>query len=129
MKPTMILHHFHVLLAVSALLAIGSSEAANSLVWDKTNDVVSADVRGMALWPLLEDIAHQTGWHIFVEPGLEQHKANVKFADVQRGEALKKLLGDFSYALVPQSEGPDQLYVFATKTKTVMSASSLLCFT
>ena len=45
--------------------------AANSLVWQAASNSVSADLRGEALWPLLEDIAHQTGWHIFVEPGLD----------------------------------------------------------
>jgi hypothetical protein len=87
--------------------------AANTISWDTKNDRVSADVRGEALWPLLEDIAHQTGWHIFVEPGLER-KADVKFADAPRGEALKKLLGDLNFAFVPQTNGPDFLYVFTT---------------
>ena len=45
----------------------------NSLVWHKAADRVSADIHGEALWPLLEDIAHQTGWHIFVEPGTDRN--------------------------------------------------------
>lgn len=103
--------------------------AADTVVWDAGSGKVSADVRGLALWPLLETIAHQTGWHIFVEPGLEQ-KANVKFSDLPRGVALKKLLGDLNFAFVPQTNGPDFLYVFATSmrnaTRTVsgMAATS-----
>ena len=110
----MILRHIHILLVVLVLFSIKASRAADSMIWDKKNDAVSADVRGIALWPLLEDIAHQTGWHIFVEPGLERHKTDVKFSDLQRGDALKKLLGDLNYAFVPQATGPDYLYVFAT---------------
>ena len=76
-------------------------------------DRVSADVRGEALWPLLEDIAHQTGWHIFVEPGAERN-ASVKFKDLPSGDALKMLLGDLNFALVPQTNAPALLYVFRT---------------
>lgn len=102
------------LLAVGLCLSLPARAAnTNSLVWQATADRVSADVRGEALWPLLEGIAHQTGWHIFVEPGIDR-KADVKFKDLPHGEALKKLLGDLNFAFVPQTNGPDFLYVFAT---------------
>ena len=100
------------LLAVLLLVAV-ISRAANSIVWDTKRDTVSADVRGEALWPLLEDIAHQTGWHIFVEPGLSQ-KADAKFSQLNSGEALKKLLGNLNFAYVPKTDEANQLYVFAT---------------
>ena len=104
-----------ILIFAAALVALISASAAttNSLVWNTTEDRVTADVRGEALWPLLDDIAHQTGWHIFVEPGIDR-KADAKFKDLPRGEALKNLLGDLNYAFVPQTNGPDFLYVFAT---------------
>jgi len=100
------------LLAVLLLPALFCC-AANSIVWDAKRDIVSVDVRGEALWPLLEDIAHQTGWHIFVEPGLNQ-KADVKFSQLNSGEALKKLLGNLNFAYVPKTNEANQLYVFAT---------------
>jgi len=100
------------LLAVLLLPALFCC-AANSIVWDAKRDIVSVDVRGEALWPLLEDIAHQTGWHIFVEPGLNQ-KADVKFSQLNSGEALKKLLGNLNFAYVPKTNKANQLYVFAT---------------
>jgi hypothetical protein len=87
--------------------------ATNSIVWQTAADNVSADLRGAALWPLLSDIAHQTGWHIFVEPGIDR-KADVKFSNLPPGKALKKLLGDLNFAYVPKTNEADQLYVFAT---------------
>ena len=87
--------------------------AGNGIVWNRETGEVDADVRGQKLWPLLEDIAHQTGWHIFVEPGTDR-KVDIKFSGASRGEALKKLLGDLNFALVPKTNGPDFLYVFAT---------------
>lgn len=94
-------------------LARGQAVPTNSLTWQKTADRVSADIHGEALWPLLQDIAHQTGWHILVEPGADR-LADVKFNDLPAGEALKKLLGDLNFALVPQTNGPSLLYVFMT---------------
>ena len=66
------------------LLACGLSARAaetNSLVWHKAADRVDADIHGEALWPLLEDIARQTGWHIFVEPGATRN-VSTKFKDL-----------------------------------------------
>ena len=94
------------------VLARGQA-ATNTLVWQKAADRVSADIHNEALWPLLEDIAHQTGWHILVEPGADQ-LADVKFNNLPTGDALKKLLGGLNFALVPQTNGPDFLYVFMT---------------
>jgi len=87
--------------------------AANSLVWNTTTDRVDADLRGQPLWPFLEDLAHKTGWHIFVEPGTDKI-VSTKFKNLPGGEALKMVFGDLNYALVPQTNGPTCLYVFLT---------------
>jgi hypothetical protein len=112
----------YLLILVLVVCAWGPGRAAtpSRLVWQKTADAstdrVSADLHDEALWPLLEDIAHQTGWHILVEPGADR-LADVKFNNLPPGEALKKLLGDLNFALVPQTNGPDLLYVFMTSIK------------
>ncbi len=104
----------------------GQAATTNTLVWQKAADRVSADIHNEALWPLLEDIAHQTGWHILVEPGADR-LADVKFQNLSGGEALKKLLGDLNFALVPQTNSPDLLYVFMTTmraaTRPVVTAA------
>ena len=104
--------------------ARGQAAANNALIWEKSADRVSADIHDEALLPLLEDIAHQTGWHVQVEPGSDQ-LADVKFNNLPPGDALKKLLGNLNYALVPQAVGPDILYVFSTTmqaaTRTVVA--------
>jgi hypothetical protein len=75
---------------------------------------VDADIHGEPLWPLLEDIAHQTDWHIFVEPGTARN-ASTKFQDLPQDDALRMLLGNLNFAFVPQTNGPDFLYVFTTR--------------
>jgi hypothetical protein len=101
------------MLLLGGVVFAGAGAPTNSIVWQTAVDEVSADVHGEALWPLLTDIAHQTGWHIFVEPGIDR-KADVKFANLTSGEALKKLLGDLNFAFVPKTNEADHLYVFAT---------------
>lgn len=100
-------------LALAMVLAAGPARAVNSLVWHGDTDRVEADLRGAALWPFLEDLAHKTGWHIFVEPGTDK-MVSTKFKNLPGGEALKMIFGDLNYALVPQTNGPTCLYVFRT---------------
>jgi thermitase len=106
--------HF-VLSLLCAVLCLGASAAdTNVLVWHKAADRVDADIHGEPLWPLLEDIARQTGWHIFVEPGATRN-ASAKFSDLPSGDALRMLLGKLNFALVPETNGPLRLYVFTTR--------------
>ncbi|HEV2695517.1 MAG TPA: S8 family serine peptidase [Verrucomicrobiae bacterium] len=120
------------LLLALLCLAAGWSRAASApgpVVWDQEDDRVSADVRGEELWPLLEDVAHATGWHIFVEPDTGR-KVDVKFKDLPSGEALHKLLGDLNFAFVPKTNEPSQLYVFKTSlqmaTRRVQSTNAVV---
>jgi len=101
-------------LFLAALSLSARAADTNSLVWHRATDRVDADVRGMALWPLLEKIAGEAGWHIFVEPDTT-HTTSAKFKDLPSGDALKMLLGDLNFALVPRTNGVPQLYVFRTE--------------
>jgi hypothetical protein len=94
-------------------LVSGADAQTNFLAWNAAADRVDADIHGEPLWPLLEDIAHQTGWHIFVEPGTTRD-ASTKFKDLPADDALRMLLGNLNFAFVPQTNGPDFLYVFTT---------------
>jgi hypothetical protein len=106
------------LFCVVLALGLGArASGTNSLVWDTASDRVTADVRGELLWPLLEKIAKQTGWHIFVEPGSAAN-VSTKFKALPSGDALHMLLGDLNFALVPQTNAPSQLYVFRTTMKS-----------
>lgn len=107
---------FRNILLLALLVGLGAqarAEGTNVLVWKAATDHVTADIHREALWPLLENIAHQTGWHIFVEPGIDR-VIDVKFRNLSGGDALKKLLGDLNFALVSETNGPDLLYVFTT---------------
>ena len=101
---------------LSIALSINAFGQTNSLAWHKADGLVDADVHSETLLPLLRGIAGQTGWHIFVEPGTS-HTASTKFKNLPTGDALKRLLGDLNFALVPKDNGPSELYVFVTTMK------------
>lgn len=103
---------FSLMLAFALNLGARAAET-NVLVWHKAADRVDADLHNEPLLPLLELIARDAGWHVFVEPDAA-HTASVKFKNLPSGDALRMLLGDLNFALVPQTNGLPQLYVFHT---------------
>jgi hypothetical protein len=94
-------------------LVSGAGAQTNSLVWHKAADRVDADIHGEPLWPLLETISKETGWRIYVEPGTARN-TSAKFKDLPSSDALRMLLGDLNFALVPGTNASSQLYVFRT---------------
>ncbi len=103
-------------LLLAALSLSACAADTNSLVWHRATDRVDADLRGIALWPLLEKIASDAGWRIYVEPDTT-HTTSAKFKDLPSGDALKMLLGELNFALVPRTNGVPNLYVFRTVMK------------
>jgi hypothetical protein len=101
------------MLALFLLLSSLAGHAAETLNWDTRQNRVSADIKSGKLYPLLEQIAAASGWRVFVEPGL-QYSVSAKFHALPPGEALRLLLGDISFALVPETNGSPRLLVFRT---------------
>ena len=105
-----------VALVVAALVFAPGVRAADSLTWRTDQDRVSADIKSTRLFKVLEEIARTTGWHIFVEPDTAR-TVSAKFKELPPGEALRLLLGDLNYALVPETNGVPRLYVFRTNRR------------
>jgi hypothetical protein len=99
--------------ALALLLLAAPLFAKDTFTWNTNLDSVSADLQGRDLNALLRDVAAATGWRVYLEPGTT-HSSSVKFRDLPPGEALRLLLGDLNFALVPQTNGAPRLYVFRT---------------
>ena len=103
--------------------------AADSLSWRQDENKVAAEISSWDLPKVLQAIAGATGWQIFVEPNTEK-TVSTKFKDRPPGEALRLLLGDLSFALLPQSNSPPKLFVFRTSlqeaTKLIQPAETRL---
>jgi len=90
------------------------AEAGPALDWNTNQNLVTADIKSLPVQRLLSGIAHHTGWEVFLEPNVT-HNVSTKFKDLSSGQALRMLLGDLNFALVPQTNGgPSHLYVFRT---------------
>jgi hypothetical protein len=99
-------------LAVQLLSTITGS-AADTLDWPTNAVVVSADIKDGKLPWLLEEITSATGWRVFVEPDVS-HVISAKFENLPPGEALRLLLGDLNFALIPEANTTPKLFVFRT---------------
>ena len=99
-----------------ALLTAAPARAAGTLNWETNRNRVSADIKAGKLLPLLEQIASVTGWRVFVEPDTI-HTISAKFSSLPPGEALRLLLGDLNFALVPETNASPKLFVFRTVMK------------
>lgn len=96
------------------LFAPAHGWAANTLTWNTNKALVTADIRNGQLGRVLGQVAGATGWTVLVEPGAS-HKVSTKFKDLPPGQALGRLLGDLSFAMVPgTSNSAPRLLVFAT---------------
>jgi ribosomal protein L18 len=86
---------------------------AGELNWNTNSSLVSADYSSTKLLPVLERVAASTGWRVYLEPDALSHQVSAKFKNLPPGEALRMLLGDLNFALVP-NDGKQRLYVFRT---------------
>jgi hypothetical protein len=103
-------------IAVFGLVLLSSVTRANAaevLNWNTNRNIVNADIQSLPVARLLGAIARHTGWEVFLEPNVT-HNVSTKFQDLPSGQALRMLLGDLNFALVPQTNGPTHLYVFRT---------------
>ena len=99
-----------------ALLTAAPAGAADTLTWETNRNRVTADIKSGKLLPLLAQIASATGWQVFVEPDTSR-AVSAKFKDLPPGEALRLLLGDLNFALVPETNVNSKLFVFRTVMK------------
>ena len=105
--------------AVFGLVLLGTNKraaTAETLNWNTNQNRVSADIQSVPVARLLGGIARHTGWQVYLEPNVT-HNVSTKFQDLSSGEALRMLLGDLNFALVPETNSPTHLYVFKTSMR------------
>ncbi len=90
--------------------------AADTFNWRTNENRVTADVQAGKLTTVLQRITAATGWQVYLEPSTT-HMVSAKFKNLPPGEALRLLLGDLNFALVPETNTPSKLFVFRTSRK------------
>src|SRR5580698_3285219 len=110
------LFKFTAITCLAMAVSMTARAQTNVLAWHKDKGTVDANMHHESLLPLLKSIAGQSGWRVYVEPGATLD-SSTKFKNLATGDALKMLLGDLNFALVPKSDSPWRLYVFRTTMK------------
>ena len=87
--------------------------AGNTFTWQTNRNRVSADLHSESLLHVLGQVAQATGWQVYMDPHALRN-VSAKFSDLPPGEALRLLLGDLNFALVPAVNARSKLYVFHT---------------
>src|SRR5512140_2939966 len=103
---------WQVLVLLAALVAFPSHSVAASnpdtLTWNRAEARATADIQGAQLVDVLRRVAASSGWQVFLEPGTT-HSVSAKFKNLPAGDALRLLLGDINFALIPSTNGPSRL--------------------
>jgi hypothetical protein len=97
--------------AVLVLALAAAAAAGDSFVWNRQKSRVDADIDAWPLPRVLQVLTTSTGWQVYVEPGT-QHAVTAHFADLPPADALRRLLGDLNFALLPQTDGSSKLFVY-----------------
>jgi type II secretory pathway component GspD/PulD (secretin) len=106
-----------------ALSAAARAWAFDTLNWSTNQNRVTADIQTAKLLKVLQQIAASTGWQVFVEPQATTQTVSAKFKELPPPEALRLLLGNLNYALVPETNSSSRLFVFGT---TLRAATELV---
>ena len=83
------------------------------LVWRPDRNEMDADIRAWSLPKVLEKLTAVTGWRIYVEPEAERLVSS-RFEKLPPAEALNRLFGDLSFALLSTTNAPARLFVYRT---------------
>ena len=97
-------------------LLLPAAGAANSVVWHPKARTFDMNVRSMGLEQLLGVIKAETGWEVLVEPGLKG-RVGVKFREKTAADAMRLLLGDKRFSLVPRTKGGTRLLVYESNRR------------
>jgi len=85
--------------------------AADSLVWRAEKNQVDAQIESWPLSEVLESISSATGWQIYLEPDTE-YTVTTRFHNLKPADALRRLLGELNFALLPQTNAPAKLFIY-----------------
>ena len=85
--------------------------AADSLVWRAEKNQVDAEIESWPLSEVLESISSATGWQIYLEPDTE-YTVTTRFHNLKPADALRRLLGELNFALLPQTNAPARLFIY-----------------
>lgn len=102
-------------------VALAAPDKKPGIVWHPQTGRMDAGMENWTLPQALGRLARVTGWQIFCEPGTEQ-RVSTAFKGLPAAEALPRILGGLSFALVPRTNGAPQLFIYRTTVDSATDA-------
>lgn len=89
----------------------GTAVVAGQLNWNPKTGKVDASLQGESLSKVLSDIGALADWEVLVEPGL-QATVSTRFEGLPAHQALRRILGNLNFAVLPGKNGRKKLYIY-----------------
>lgn len=109
-----------VVLALVLGLLLPNLAGADALRFDPKQQSFTAQFHASRVQSVLGRVATATGWKVYVEPGAT-NRVSTEFRNLPVADALRLLLGELNFALLPQSNGPPKLLVYRNQLQNATS--------
>ena len=104
-----------VAMMVSAANEPNPAPSAIGLNWN-ADGMASAQLEKCPLEKVLLSLSEQSRWQVFVEPELRLH-VTTRFKNLTHAQALRRLLSDVNFAIIPSPKAMSKLLVYKTSSE------------
>lgn len=94
----------------------GTAASTGRLNWNPKTEKVDAALQGEPLSEVLSDIAALADWEVLIEPGL-QATVSTRFEGLPAHQALRRILGNLNFAVLPGENGRKNLYIYRNSVR------------
>lgn len=102
------------LLALGCLYSTSAAARSSDLLrYHVTNATLEASLSNVELSRVATRLSKVTGWRVEYDPDTDV-RLSVKFKEAPVSEALRKLLGDLNFSLLPSTNGSARLLIYRT---------------
>lgn len=99
------------LMLVPVMLTGATNAPPVSIRWHAATDRYDASIQGLPIGRVLARLSAQTGWKIFIEPGVKSD-VRTRFTGLPARDALPRILGGLNFSLTTGTNGVTVMRVF-----------------
>ena len=109
-------------LLTTAILGLAEKKAISAVEsgidW-QSSDKVSASIENWPLEKVLQSLSDLRKWQVLVEPDLKS-SVTTRFRDLPQTDALRRLLNNVNFVIIPSRTGPSRMLVYETASKNAV---------
>ncbi|MBQ94612.1 MAG: hypothetical protein CL510_02100, partial [Actinobacteria bacterium] len=101
-------------LVIAMMTPLAKEAQGGTLNW-RPDGTATVQIEQWPLEKVLQSLGDQGRWEIFVEPDL-QMRITTRFSDLKHSEALRRLLSNVNFAVIPSPGSRSKLLVYKTSS-------------